>query len=137
MRRMVGLVSGVLFLAGCVTGVVTPLHEAVRDGRMSLARAELTSGANVDAVDEEGRTPLHYACATGDTAMAELLLEAGAATDLPDREGNTPLHYAATNCYTAIVRMLVAAGADTSLINAAGRTAAEETECPETARALE
>jgi ankyrin repeat protein len=115
-----------LILVACATvPPVTPLHEAVRDGDMAKAEAEVSGGANINAQDEEGRTPLHYGCANGDVAMVELLLAAGADVNVTDDRGNSPLHYAATNCYGEIAEMIVAAGGDPSALNDAGQTPLE------------
>ena len=118
------MIAGALVLISCVTmGTVTPLHEAARDGNQTMAEQEIDRGANVDAVDPEGRSPLHYACANGDGAIAELLLAAGADPSIQDSQGRTPLHYAASNCYASIAKALIHAGADVSLVDEDGQTA--------------
>ena len=120
-RALIPLV--VVILAGCVTGrMVTPLHEAVRDGDMEMAMSEAERGANLDAMDEEGRTALHYVCANGDVGIAEWLLAQGPDVNLQDDNGDTPLHYAAFNCYASIAEMLLFRGADPGLENGDGQT---------------
>ena len=141
MARPLLVLVAVLTLAGCVTvGTVTPLHEAVRDGRMSAAETEVARGADIDAVDEEGRTPLHYACANGDDRAVEWLLALGAQTDRQDVNGETPLHYASVNCYAESAKRLVAAGADPGLANGDGMRPldlARESGCREVVALLE
>ena len=139
--RYVLFCCAVLLLSSCVTnGIVTPLHEAVRDSRMGDARKEVEAGADVNASDPKGRTPLHYVCANGDPPLVKWLLAEGADPNRRDGNGDTPLHYAAGNCYTSIVRMLLAAGADAEVANDSGDRPidlAVRTGCSETGKALE
>ena len=52
-----------------------PLHYA---GNIEIARALVTSGADVDKCDEQGWTPLHFACWRGHkTVVVYLIEEAG------------------------------------------------------------
>lgn len=79
----------------------TPLHttvESCKNGEkhraedgVATARILLSRGADVDAVDEYGRTPLNIACRDGAIKGAKVLLLHGAAFDRPDNEGVTPL----------------------------------------------
>jgi len=141
MTRLLPAFVAVLALAGCATvGTVTPLHEAVRDGRMSAAEGELRRGADINAVDEEGRTPLHYACANGDDRFVQWLLAQGAEFDRQDVNGETPLHYASANCYAESATRLLAAGADPGLVRLDGMRAldlARGAECREIVALLE
>lgn len=140
MAKPILMVVCVLVLASCLSvGTVTPLHEAVRDGDRTAAEQEASRGADVNAIDEEGRTPMHYVCANGDEELAEWLLGIGAEPNAQDSEGNTPLHYTASNCYSSIAAMLVSAGADANLVNQAGQKPidiAREIECAETVTLL-
>jgi ankyrin repeat protein len=52
----------------------------------------LEHGANVGAVDNEGRTPLHAAAEGGKVKVVRVLLEHGANVDAVDNEGRTSLH---------------------------------------------
>lgn len=63
---------------------------------LSIAIVELliSRGANVNDVDEDGRTPLHYAASSANSEIVELLLAAQASPSEVDIHGNTPLHYA-------------------------------------------
>lgn len=116
--------SAVLILASCVTSgrVVTPLHEACRDGQKAKAAELISSGTNINIQDPEGRTPLHYVCGNGDSAIAELLIAASANPNIQDDNGRTPLHYATENCYADIVEMLLNAGADKTISDSNGLT---------------
>jgi ankyrin repeat protein len=100
----------------------TPLHLAAAGLRYDAARALLSAGAPVDAVNRRGQAALHYACdprpssPTWDPAaqrrLIELLVSAGAAVDQPDRGGVRPLHRAVRARSPAAVAALLAAGAD-------------------------
>jgi ankyrin repeat protein len=100
----------------------TPLHLAAAGLRYAAARALLTAGAPLDAVNRRGATVLHYACdprpssSTWDPAaqrrIIELLVAGGAAADRPDRSGVTALHRAVRARSPAAVAALLRAGAD-------------------------
>jgi ankyrin repeat protein len=100
----------------------TPLHLAAAGLRHDAARALLTAGAPVNAVNRRGATALHYACDArpqsptwdpdAQRRVIELLVSAGAAVDQPDRGGVTPLHRAVRARSPAAVAALLSAGAD-------------------------
>jgi ankyrin repeat protein len=120
--------AGLALLAGCVTGarVVTPLHEAARDGNYDAALRQIEGGgARLDAQDEEGRTALHYTATNGEGEIAGLLLSRGASIDIQDDAGETPLHLAVRNGYAAIAELLLDSGADSGILNLDGQTAAD------------
>ena len=54
----------------------------------------LSSGASVDARNDNGETPLHYAAEYDTFFTAKALLRQGAAVNVRDRFGYTPLHVA-------------------------------------------
>ena len=100
----------------------TPLHLAAAGLRYDAARALLSAGTPVNAINRRGATALHYACdprpssSTWDPPaqrrLIDLLVSAGAAVDQPDRGGVTPLHRAVRARSPAAVAALLAAGAD-------------------------
>jgi hypothetical protein len=100
----------------------TPLHLAAAGLRYDAARALLTAGAPVNAVNRRGAAALHYACDPRPLSPAwnppaqrrviDLLVSSGAAVDQPDRGGVTPLHRAVRARSPAAVATLLAAGAD-------------------------
>ena len=120
------------------------LHEAVRNLDVDAVRRELAAGANVDALDESGRTPLYIACHANPPrsmvtmeppmwrekvrereAIVAALLRAGANVDA--RGDETPLKAAVWDrtygqrCPPSdVVSMLIAAGADIEASNASG-----------------
>ena len=100
----------------------TPLHLAAAGLRYDAARALLSAGTPVNAVNRRGATALHYACdprpssLTWDPAaqqrIIELLVFAGAEVDRPDRGGVTALHRAVRARSPAAVAALLSAGVD-------------------------
>lgn len=55
----------------------TPLHEAVRGGRIEVVRALIASKADVNAKTARGLTPLKWAKGHGKTEIASFLEESG------------------------------------------------------------
>jgi ankyrin repeat protein len=90
------------------------------------------SGANINAVDEEGNTPLHLAAQDNgrDTSIEpeqestsiEILVAAGANIEIMDRRGNTPLHLAVKANNLFAVHLLLSSGANIEAVNGEGDT---------------
>lgn len=93
----------------------SPLHYAVRAGRLDTCRQLLESGASVATKNQAGQTPLHFAAAFGDAEILALLLKHGAAVNVTDEEGMTALHLAAISMREDCLRMLLDAGANPNL----------------------
>jgi len=74
------------------------LISAVYFNNMRLFNESLANGANVNAVDEKGRTPLMNAAYHGNSEMIKILLAKGARTELEDLKGNTALDFATVEC---------------------------------------
>lgn len=55
----------------------TPLHLAVKYGRLEVAKFLIEKRANVDNKGNGGHTPLHYAVLNGHLEVAKLLIERG------------------------------------------------------------
>jgi hypothetical protein len=84
------------------------------------------SGADVNAVDNSGRTCLISAeeCQGSHAPQyVGILLRAGAQVNVPDRQGWTPLMFAAYHHNIAFARTMLASGADPNMRNCDGRTA--------------
>ena len=93
----------------------TPLHNAVRNGRVEPMRLLLEAGAARDARDESpfGWTPLLLAVFHGHTDTVGLLLEGSAEADLATvPEGLTPLFLAAQEGHVEVARLLIEVGVD-------------------------
>lgn len=105
---------------------------ATRDLIM-IVIALVLAGADLQAVDPDGRTPLIRAT-KGEMGygLVCLMLEYGACANAVDNNGNTALHYAAMQNNlvemgnTETIKTLVACGADLSIQNRRGRTALYE-----------
>ena len=52
-----------------------PLFTAVRSGQMNLVKILIVSGADINALDEEGFSILHWACFKKNTLMIRLILK--------------------------------------------------------------
>ena len=120
----------------------TPLHHAVRHGRLDVVAALLAADGNLDARDNYGLTPLLLAAE--ENASAELvaaLLNAGASVGARMDDGSTPLFLAARrNEHPEVVTALLDAGADIDAQRDDGSTplhlAAQHSEHPEVVAAL-
>ena len=83
---------------------------------VALIRALLAAGADVAAVDDDGRTALHWASSRGSAARVEVLLAAGSAVNARTRSTlETPLHEAARYGRAGAVEALLRAGADATV----------------------
>ena len=92
----------------------SPLHVAVKAGKMAMVKLLLLKGANKDALDTEKLTPLSLAarCWRVDVDIMRVLIEHGA--DVNHAGGHNQrsvLHVAAGNNAVAAVHVLVEAGA--------------------------
>jgi ankyrin repeat protein len=65
----------------------TPLHLAAFGGHLTVTRAFLGAGAEVDARTKRGNTPLHRASSAGHHAVVQLLLQRGADPSLRNSRG--------------------------------------------------
>ena len=96
------------------------LHKIV----LSLADADLetqlrlSTRAEVNALDYQGRTALSWAAIRGDTASLNLLLKHGADPNVVAHNGDSPLHYATRAPDPGCVRPLIDSGADVNAVNA-------------------
>ncbi|KAM0723311.1 hypothetical protein Q7P37_001512 [Cladosporium fusiforme] len=95
-----------------------------RQQRVIIAQALLNAGADVNAVDNNGRLPLVAAVQFGIANMIDLFLRSGALVD--GHPEARPLHIAAGYASPSIVRQLLAAGADANKRDQSGATALHE-----------
>lgn len=71
----------------------TPLHIALRSGRVELINALLDAGANIEAVNNNGDTPLSVAVDRLQVDMVEALLRRGANPNVIVRASDTYRYY--------------------------------------------
>ena len=112
---------------------LSPLHAAVENGNVEIARFLLERGAKANIRDFEKRTPLMMLDEDATPEMLQLLLSFGAKLKLVDKERNTVLHHAAAKGVNAeLIRTLVIHGVNLNALNKEGKTAlmlaAEENE---------
>jgi uncharacterized protein len=92
--------------------LITPLHQAAREGNGERAELLIEHGADLHARDEHIRsTPLGWAAKFGKLAMVKQLLKRGAKPSLPDDPPwATPLAWATRRGHPKIVELLTHAG---------------------------
>lgn len=89
----------------------------------------LEIGADINAVDENGRTALHYAVKSADKAVVERLLGNKIDVNVADQEGKTALHYAIIFILTdrfnfsEIAKLLLDNKPDVNAVDKGGKTA--------------
>ncbi|KAH8021483.1 hypothetical protein HPB51_015879 [Rhipicephalus microplus] len=85
----------------------TPLHYAVENNHVEIARFLLEKGVDPNCSSSTGLTALHLAAMRGGVPMCQLLMDHGAATDVLADGNKTPLFLAATNDRPRIVAFLL------------------------------
>ena len=87
----------------------TPLHEAVKGGRLDVMRYLISKGCDPTLGGKSGGTALHHACQHGRIEEVKYLIaDNNLAIDSPcDNSGASPLHVAAVNGQLDIVKLLV------------------------------
>ncbi|MEZ6073132.1 MAG: ankyrin repeat domain-containing protein [Pirellulales bacterium] len=70
-------------------GIVDPLHDAVRERRIAIAKALVQAGADVNYTIENETTPLMMAALAGSASAAKALLDAGADANARNEDGRT------------------------------------------------
>lgn len=94
------------------SGDRTLLHGAANRGSLKPTKWLLGHGADVDSLDEKGKTPLHVAAERNTTTgVVEMLLKYGSDINRVDNFGKTPLFYAKRNGRTKVARYLEENGA--------------------------
>lgn len=101
----------------------TALDHAVENGNREMVQLLLAHGANVNGVDQYGRTPLMR---LGEDSTSDLvwdLISAGAKVNHKDENGETALMAAAYRNNSNLVKELLEAGAEVNIANNDGATA--------------
>ena len=101
------------------------LLTGARSQQLSIVRASLNQGADVNARDELGRTPLMWSAFHGSVTILEILIARGADVNAQDKMGRTALVWAAITGRENTVVVLVGAGADMSTRDSSGLNVAE------------
>ena len=89
-----------------------PLHRALFQGNIEVARTLLEQGTDSTEVFGENWTPIHAALAGGHTGAIRVLLECGVDMRARDKDGDTALHLASFSGPVEIVRVLLGRGLD-------------------------
>ncbi len=124
-KRWIGLaallaVLGVLVGAG-YAALLSPVLDAAKRGDIESLKAELRSGADVNAAQGDGFTALHWAAKTGNREVAEVLIAAGADLRATTRlGGHMPLHVAAATGKAEVAEALLEAGAPADAMTSTG-----------------
>ena len=107
----------------------TPLHLAIRVGKLNAARMLLDHHADVNARNDDGHVPLHLLSRwepredEGDGSdVAKQLLERGANVNEKDKDNVTPLHLASYYKRLEIVQVLLDHGANIDIVDDQGKT---------------
>lgn len=67
---------------------------AIAEGDLACIKILLTTGININLINEDGATFLHVAASRGDEEVVKLLLDNGADCTIIDKLGEVPLHAA-------------------------------------------
>ncbi len=98
-------------LVAVTANEATPIHAAASKGDIETVIRLIALGADVNILDDSGRSTLHYAAAA-DPHVASILIRAGADVNLSDKAGITPLMQAVLENQPYWLTPLVAAGAN-------------------------
>ena len=85
----------------------TPLHIAVRNGKINNVRILLEHHAQADEINNDRKTPLHIAAEVGSVEIAQLLKQYGANFNAKDKNDQTPLIRATVHVRSNIVRFIL------------------------------
>ena len=98
----------------------SPLFAALIKEDIDVASLLLQRGANLNILDEIGRSALHRAAEGGRIHIADLLLKHGADVDLPNSSGDSALSLASYKGQIEMLRLLLQHGADVNFKNETG-----------------
>jgi len=120
--REFGALAALLALAA-TAATSADLVGAAEAGDSAAVRAQIDSGANVNAADSGGTTALHWAAHLGDVSMAEALVTAGADVNARNAYGVRPISLACSSGSGKLVKLLLEAGAEAEASRSGGETA--------------
>ena len=99
------------------------LAAAVVTGNIAMVRELISRGADVNYVDDKGRTPLFWLCsAHRNLDCLDELLQHGALVNVRMNDGAYPLHLAAHANSAAVIRRLAEHGANIQALDGKGLT---------------
>jgi ankyrin repeat protein len=97
-----------------------------QDGTVEYVRVETGArSADVNGLDEDGRTPLHVALREGNYSMVSTLFGYSPDLSIPDANKDLPIHLAAANAPAYIVRRLIERGSPVNTRNGTGKSPLE------------
>ncbi|MBA3536995.1 MAG: ankyrin repeat domain-containing protein [Tatlockia sp.] len=79
--------------------MLAPLHLAAQKNYITVAKALLDKGADINIKDIKGKTPLHLAIENNHLVMAKLLITQGAHINAKDNDNCTPLFKSYSNVF--------------------------------------
>lgn len=85
---------------------ITPLHYACYHGSINCVELLLDLGADVNAIDKDGKSVLTYAVYSGDMRIVKKLLIYGADKTIKDVDGNSPYNFACEMNKSQIIHLL-------------------------------
>lgn len=100
----------------------TTIFEAARINDISLVKAFIKKGEDINKKDKFGYTPLHLAARFNHYDIVNLLIQSGASVDPKDRYGDTPLIDTTRNGYSRVSKLLICNGANREIIDKDGLT---------------
>jgi len=116
-----------MLLGGLSKGHLILIHQAVKGGSKDIVKDLLEAKAQIDALDEDGKTPLMQAVIANDTRSVQFLVESDASLDMKDQAGSTALIHSAKGGHQQITQVLIEAKADVNIKDKEGLSAADHT----------
>ncbi|CAN0125752.1 unnamed protein product, partial [Hapterophycus canaliculatus] len=104
-----------------VTGY-TPLHQAVLDGKETIAKMLLMVRADVNVLGGKADGVLHLAIERGHVELAEMMLLRGADPNVRGHDGSFPMHLAIRRGQNGLIRSLIQTGAKLNTVDAQNMT---------------
>ena len=86
---------------------LTPLHYASEYGHLQIVEYLISISANIEAIDENGKTALLYASQNGHLQIVEYLISRGADINVKDEDGDYSIHYACAKGHLPIVNYFI------------------------------
>ncbi|KAL1365986.1 hypothetical protein HN51_013909 [Arachis hypogaea] len=100
------------------TELTVRMNCAAYEADLYLLKRLITSGADPNNTDYDGRSPLHISASKGYVDISSFLVEQGVNINLPDKFGTTPLLEAIKNGHEDVAALLVNAGATLTIDDA-------------------